>query len=448
MDLETSGNTVSAGIRGPRAAITTADKRNAFVAAFLGWALDGFQTYTAVLVGQQVVTELVGPKSSALYFAGILAITLASWACGGLVSGVLADYFGRRRVLMVSILWYALFAGLTALSPNYGLFMLFRFLTGLGMGAEWGPGSALVSEFWSDRSRGRGIALLQGGFGVGFLAATGVWLGLGGGPGAWRYMFLIGLIPAAVVIFVRRRVRDPEIWVAADGRRRHARDRARDGHDLSEQERALTRFTVAHLFAERELRTRLLMMLILATTTLGGWWAVSTWVPKFAAGFAALHHHGNPADAATIAALWYNVGGVAGYFAMGVFNDYFGRRWTLWAYYLGSLIMNVVLFKFAGTTVALLAFAAINGFFTLGQITWIATWPVESFPTHARGTAITIVFNATRFIVAGATLLAGYLVDTFGSVSTAALVIGCIYIFGLVFTFLAGPETKGAPLPN
>lgn len=447
MGLEISGNTVSAGTSGTRAAITTADKRNAFTAAFLGWTLDGFQTYTAVLVGQQVVTELVGPKSSALYFAGILAITLASWACGGLVSGVLADYFGRRRVLMVSIVWYALFAGLTAVSPNYGLFMLFRFLTGLGMGAEWGPGSALVSELWSDRSRGRGIALLQGGFGVGFLVATGVWLGLGGGPGAWRYMFLIGLLPAAVVIFVRRRVRDPEMWVAADAKRRRARDRARGGHALSEQEKALTRFTVTHLLADRQLRKLLIMMLILATTTLGGWWAVSTWVPKFAAGFAALHHS-NPAHTATIAALWYNVGGVAGYFAMGVFNDKFGRRGTLWVYYLGSLIMNVVLFKLAGTMVALLAFAAINGFFTLGQITWIATWPVEVFPTHARGTAITIVFNATRFIVAGATLLAGYLVDAFGSVSTAALVIGCVYVFGLLFTFWAGPETKGVALPN
>lgn len=428
--------------------ISRVDKRNAFTAAFLGWTLDGFETYTAVIVGHQVVATLVAPNASALYFSGILAVTLAAWAVGGLLSGVLTDYFGRRRVLMISIVWYAVCAGLTALSPNYGMFILFRFLTGLGIGAEWGPGAALVSEIWKDRTRGRGIAFLQGGFGVGFLLASAVWALLDtSGPNAWRYMFLVGVLPALLVLFIRRYVKDPQLWLDADERRRHARARARNGQTLSADDVMLTRFTVAHLFGDPTLRARVLKLLVLALVTLGGWWAVSTWVPQFAAGIAATHH-GNPITAATSAAFWYNLGGIIGYFAMGWFNDFLGRRWTLWSYFLGAIVLNVVLFGFVRSPGVLPIAALVNGFFTLGMITWIATWPVELFPTHARGTAISIIFNLTRFIVVGATLLSGFLVDAFGSVSTAALVIGSIYVLGLVFTFWAGPETKGQPLPN
>lgn len=422
------------------------DKRNAFTAAWLGWCLDGFETYVAVLVGHQVVAGLVAPDASALYFAGILAVTLAAWACGGMISGVLSDYFGRRRVLMFAIIWYAVFTGLTALAPNYGFFIAFRFLTGLGMGAEWGPGAALVSEMWSNRTRGRGIAFLQGGFGVGFILATIVWTFVNNGPGSWRYMFLIGVLPALLVIFIRRYVKDPKLWTDADDRRREARKRKRAGQTLDREDTALTTFTMTHIFADPVLRPRVLKLLVLATVTLGGWWAVSTLVPQFGAGMAALHG-GNPATAGATVALWYNIGGMLGYFAMGFFNDFFGRRPTMIAYFIGALIMNVVLFKFASPDTLQWA-ALVNGFFTLGVFTWMATWPVELFPTHARGTAITIIFNATRFIVAGATLLSGYLVDAFGSVSTTALVIGSVYVVGLLLTFWAGPETKGKPLPS
>ncbi|MQA04942.1 MAG: MFS transporter [Streptosporangiales bacterium] len=445
MNVENPTNRPSAGQQ-TSTGVSRSDRRNGFIAAWFGWCLDGFETYVAVLVGQQVVAGLVGPDASALYFAGILAVTLVAWAVGGMVSGVLADYFGRRRVLMFSIIWYAAFTGLTALAPNYWFFIAFRFLTGLGMGAEWAPGAALVSEMWKDKSRGRGIAFLQGGFGVGFLLATAVWIFVQGGPGSWRYMFLIGVLPAVLVLFIRRYVRDPKLWTDADDARRAARKRRREGTELSDADKALTRFTVAHLFHEPILRRRILILLVLATTTLGGWWAVSTWVPQFGAAMAA-ENGLDPVATATSTAFWYNVGGIIGYFSMGFLNDFFGRRPTMFAYFIGALVMNVVLFMFA-TPATLFIAAAANGVFTLGLFTWMATWPVELFPTHVRGTAITIVFNSTRIIVAAATMVSGLLVNAFGAVSTAALVIGMIYILGLVFTFLAGPETKGKPLPS
>lgn len=167
-------------------------RRHAFAGAYLGWMFDGYETFATVLVASFVVNDLVGPGASErnpYYVGGILAITLLSWAIGGLASGVLADRFGRRRVMIVSILWYSVCAGLTALAPAYGVLLVLRFLTGLGMGAEWGGGSSLVAETAPPRRRGLRIALLQSGFGVGFLIATGVWqLVNQGNPGDWRWM--------------------------------------------------------------------------------------------------------------------------------------------------------------------------------------------------------------------------------------------------------------------
>jgi MFS family permease len=129
----------------------------ALAASWMGWMFDGYETYALVLVMAPAVTQLLPPDKrpgATVYMGGLLAVTLLGWAMGGVVAGVLTDYIGRKRMLMVSILWYAVFAGLTALSLNYWSLLAFRFLTGLGLGAEWGPGTAIVAEFWPPSLRG------------------------------------------------------------------------------------------------------------------------------------------------------------------------------------------------------------------------------------------------------------------------------------------------------
>jgi MFS family permease len=417
----------------PLGATTIADKRNAFTAAFLGWMLDGFETYTVVLVGQQVVADLVGPDASPVYFGTILGTTLAAWGVGGLLSGVLADYIGRRKVMMLAIVWYAVFAGLTALSTSFAMLIAFRFLTGLGMGAEWGPGSALVSEIWSQESRGRGVALLQSAFGVGFLLATGVWQIVNTSPDSWRWMFVLGVVPGLLAFYVRRFTKDSSLWLAADERRR--------GGDPE-----VSQFTFKQVISDPKYRERTYKLLALATATLIGWWATSTWIPALTAELAAKEGE-DPVSTITRIAVLYNLGAVAGYVLLGVFADAFGRKRTMFAYFVGALIMVFVLFQ-AGDTLGLLAiFAVVNGFFTLGQFTWLAIYPGELYPTHMRATATTVIFNATRFIAAAAAILASYLVDLFGSISTAATVIGLVYLIGIALALVAGPETRRQPLP-
>src|SRR5215469_6797020 len=151
----------------------------ALIASWLGWMFDGYETYGLVLVMAPAVHQLLTPERlsrASLYMGGLLAATMVGWAAGGVAAGVVADYIGRRRTLMLSILCYAVFAGLAAISWDYWSLLIFRFLTGLGLGAEWGPGAAIVAEFWPPASRGRAGGALHAGYGVGFLLASGIWL--------------------------------------------------------------------------------------------------------------------------------------------------------------------------------------------------------------------------------------------------------------------------------
>jgi MFS family permease len=152
---------------------------------------------------------------------------------------------------MFSILWYAVFAGLTALSPNYWSLLAFRFLTGLGLGAEWGPGTAMVAEFWPPSFRGRAGGALHAALGVGFFLASGVWLLVNPfGPSSWRYMFVIGVLPAFVLLYVRRVVHDPPLWIAANDQRREARKRLELGV-VSQEQRKLAQFTMTRVLWTR-----------------------------------------------------------------------------------------------------------------------------------------------------------------------------------------------------
>jgi MFS family permease len=427
------------------------DRRNGFIGAFLGWLFDGYETYATVLVAAAVVNDLVGPgvaRTQPLFIGGILAITLVAWAAGGVLSGILADYLGRRRVLLYSILWYSVFAGLTALAPNYIWLLVLRFFTGVGMGAEWGAGSSLVSELWDPQRRGRGLAYLQSGFGVGFLLAAAIWHFVNNGDAdAWRWMYVIGVTPAIATLFVRRRVKDSRLWVEADARRRVASERVKADTTASDNDRRLTRLTLWQLLETPERRKRVVLLLLAALSTTIGWWAVSAWIPQFTAQQLGGKVRDVP-SAITTVVIAYNAVGILGFIAVGYLADWFGRKPTMIFYFAGSLITVPTLFLWSTSLPALALAAAANGFFTLGQWTWLAIYPSELFPTHIRATAITFVFNTTRLVAAVATLLGAYLIQVFGSISTAAVVVGSIYALGLLVTPWIGPETRATPLPG
>jgi len=376
-----------------------------------------------------------------------LAVTLVGWATGGITAGILADYVGRKRMLMLSILCYAVFTGLSALSSTYLSLLIFRFLTGLGLGAEWGPGTAILGEFWPPATRGRAASVLQSAIGFGLLIASGIWLFVAPlGAASWRYMFLIGVLPALSVLWIRTGVRDPDLWLAAHERRRLARQRVASGHPVHPDDHALVGFTVKRILAAADLRRRLLMLLVLSLTTIVAWWAVSAWIP-FYAGQIAAAAGGTAQRWVALAGLFYNIGGIVGYLVFGVLADAWGRKPTMELYYAGALLLVLVLFRAVHDPSLFLVIAAVNGFFTLGQFSWMPVYLPELFPTAVRGSAISLVFDVTRYLAAVGPLLAGWLIVNLGGVAAAASSIGLIYILGLIVTPFAAPETKGQPLP-
>jgi len=195
-------------------------------ASNLGWLFDGFEIYALFLTVGFALHQLLDAAQYAQiprYAGYVLATTVFGWATGGVIGGIIADYIGRKRTMMLAILAYSLTTALSAVAWNWESFAILRFLVGVGIGSEWVTGASLVSELWPDHARGKGGGLLQSGAGIGSFLASGVWLLIGGlGPSAWRWMYLIGVLPALLVLWLRRGMPESARWEEASKRRRAA----------------------------------------------------------------------------------------------------------------------------------------------------------------------------------------------------------------------------------
>ncbi len=419
------------------------------IATNLGWLFDGFEVYALFLTVGPAMRTLLDPSQFSqipAYAGTVVAITLLGWGIGGLCGGILADYIGRKRTMIYAILAYSILTGLTALSFDWISFALLRFLVGMAIGSEWATGSSMMAELWPQNARGKGAGLMQCGLGLGFFLASFVWLFVGGlGSSAWRYMFLVGILPALFTLWIRSSIEESQAWQEVDARRRQARGRQQSGTALAADDRALTRFTIADLFAEPETRRRTILVFLMSLSTTLAWWGISSWVPPYIGSIAAKAQL--PAQQwASYAGMAYNAGAILGYVTFGFLADSFGRKPITMFYYAAAFLLTPALFLWTQDLNVLLVAAAANGFFTLGQYCWMPVWLPELFPTRSRGTGIAFAFNAPRLIAFLGPLFAGTLIVAFGGYSRTAMIFSLIYILGFcVAPFL--PETRGQPLP-
>jgi MFS family permease len=423
---------------------------NTLLASNLGWMFDGFEAYALILTVGVALHQLLPPAQYSqipAYAGAIIATTLCGWAVGGMVAGILADYIGRKRTMIFAILTYSIMTGLSAFSWDWISFAVFRFLAGLAIGSEWVTGTSMTAEFWPDRARGRGSGLFQSGFGIGFFLASVTWLFVGAmGPGAWRTMYLIGVLPALLTFWIRRTIPESTLWEKANERRSAAIARERLGHGSTAEDRALTRFTLLDLFTTPAIRNRTIIAFLMATTSAVGFWGISTWVPPYIGSVAARAGLSAPRWA-SFTGMAYNAGSIAGYVGLGFLADAFGRKPVTLAFFAFSLLFTPVLFLWTHDLRLLLIIASIVGLFGSGQITWMSVWLPELYPTRMRATGVGFIFNAPRLIAAGGTLMAGRLIVKFGGYENAAMIVATIYLLGLaVGPFL--PETRGKPLPE
>lgn len=391
------------------------------------------------LVLQPALNELLRTQSPAgvtqeaiaSYGGIIFSIFLIGWALGGIGFGALADRFGRTRVLVWTILVYAVFTGLAALSQSWWQLALFRFITALGIGGEWAAGAALVAEVWPESQRTRAAGWLQSAWAVGFLLAALVTLVLQ--HAGWRANFLVGIGPAVVALLVRLWVREPERWVKVS----KSEPADRPSH------RAL-----AALFAPVQFRSTLVGT-GLAFVAVFGLWGATNWTPTLIRSLpdVARDHSAAAAKAVGYATMLLNVGAFAGYLAFGPIAERFGRRPAFALMCLGSFVMLPVSFLLAHSYLEVVALLPILGFFNNGIFTGFAIYFPELFPTAIRATGAGFCFNAGRILAASGPFLTGYLVTVLGTFGRAASCIAIVYLAGLLILLFA-PETKGRPLPD
>jgi MFS family permease len=422
---------------------------NTLIASNLGWMFDGYETFALVMAIGSALRQLLDPSQYSqipTYAGTVIGLTLLGWGVGGLIGGVLADYLGRKRTMLLAILAYSVMTGLSAFAWDWVSFTVLRFLVGVAIGSEWVTGASIVAELWPDRARGRGVGLMQCGLGVGFFLASFAWLYVGAmGPNAWRYMFLIGVLPALLTLWVRRAIPESERWEHVDRARQAAIERKRSGATLGAQDAALARFTVTDLFADPPIRQRVLLGFAMSLATTFAFWGISAWIPPYIGSVAATAGLSNQ-EWQSYAGMALNGTAVIGYAGFGFLADAFGRKPVTIAYVVASLASVLLLFWWAQDLTVMLIAAGLCGAFVSGQYTWMAAWLPELFPTRVRATAAAFVFNMPRLIAWLGPLISGWIIANLGGFSHAAIAISLVYVLSLAAApFL--PETLGKPLP-
>jgi MFS family permease len=420
------------------------------LATNLGWMFDGFENFALILTAGSAFRQLLDPSlygSIPFYIGSIIAINLFGWAVGGVLGGVMADYIGRKKMMIISILAYSILTGLSSFAWDFWSFAILRFLVGVAVGSEWATGSSMMAELWPDNARGKGAGLMQCGLGIGFFIASVTWLYVSPmGPDAWRYMYLIGVLPALLTLWIRRAIPESELWEEVNKNRVSAINLQKSGTSLNDDQTKLAKFTLVDLFTDKSLRKQTIILFLMSLTTTVGFWGIATWVPPFIASIAAASGKIAP-QWASYAGMAYTAGSVTGYVSFGFLADKFGRKPVTITFFVLSLIVTPIFFFLTKDLTWLLALAFVTGAFTNGQYTWMASWLPELYPTRVRATALAFVFNAPRFIACLGPLLGGTMIVAFGGFGMAAMVLASIYILGIIVTPML-KETNGQPLPK
>jgi MFS family permease len=399
-------------------------ERRTFAACFTGWALDAMdvQLYAVVM------PTLIGLWAMSQAQAGTLATAaLLFSSVGGWIAGILADRYGRVTVLRLTILWFAFFTFLSGLTQSYEQLLLTRSLQGLGFGGEWAAGAVLMSEVIDKRIRGRAVGTVQGGWSVGYGAAVLLFtivFSIAQPEVAWRYLFMLGLIPALLVLWIRRYVEEPAVFTSMKA---------------TTTERTPLQFV--EIFGTA-LRRRTFLASLLAAGGLGGNYVTLTWLATYLKTVVGLSVLG------TGGYLGINIcGSFFGYVISAHLSDWLGRRRTfvLMACAAAVTVACYTLLPLSNTAVLLLGFPL--GFFQSGIIAGMGATFAELFPTRVRATGQGFSYNTGRAVGSFVPTLVGVVAPSIGLGPAMGICSASSYVLVLVAVAML-PETRGRELES
>jgi MFS family permease len=419
-----------------------------FLVVWLGWTLDAadFGLYSLVL--RPALTELLGgnpPLAQIGRIGGILSMMgLLGWACGGFIFGIFADYIGRVRALAFSILIYSVFTALQGLSQGIWDFALYRFIAGLGTGAELMVGIPLLAEALGESHRAKIAGCMMTGGALGTFLGAWAYSYLGGY--GWRVVFFIGVVPAILLGVMRRRMIEPERFQAV----RERRQAVTAGLRTAESDGDFMRFVPVQLFT-REHRYNTMVGVLFGLGSLLAIWTSNIWLPTILS--LTVQKSGISGTAAvpfvSHGMMLWSLGGIVGYICFGFIADAIGRRGTIALYSVGTIVAGLTLYLGLDTfypwyPVVLPVF----GFFVFGTFSGFAIYLPELFPTHIRSTAVGFCTGSARVVTSFGPLVAGLMVGAFGgSFNRVTAVMTCFAALSIIAVIL-GPETKNAGLPH
>ncbi|MEA3174665.1 MAG: hypothetical protein QOF42_2076 [Gammaproteobacteria bacterium] len=414
-----------------------------FWAAWTGWTLDGMDSFIYALVLSPALTELL-PKSGMaaapadVAFAGsvLFALFLIGWGLA-FIWGPIADRFGRTRTLAASVLMYAVFTGLAAISQNVWELGLFRLLAGIGIGGEWALAGTYVAEAWPEDRRKMGAGYLQTGYYAGFFLAAALNFTVGAHFG-WRAMFLCGLTPAILSLYIVFKVKEPERWAQKA---------------VAAASKAATKAAspLAQIFNARN-RRRTLVNTAMLTVAIIGLWAGAVYEPTAVIALAKKQGMDQPAAVrtASLATGLLSIGTILGCLLVPYLAERLGRRSTLGIYFFGMAVCIWLSFGWAfyqpnglPTFIVLLFFL---GFFG-GNFAVFSLWLPEQYGTSVRATAFAFTTSFGRLIGAGVNFMLGSMIHSYGSLGVPVATTAAAFILGLLIIPFAA-ETKGQRLPD
>jgi MFS family permease len=401
------------------------NEKRTLTASFSGYAVDAFDYYTLPLV-TPILLSLWGMSKTEMGLIG--TATLVASAIGGWGAGILADRYGRVRILQLTILVFAIFTFACGLAQTPEQLLIARTLQGLGFGGEWAVGSVLIAEMIRPAYRGKAVGLVQSSWAVGWGAAVLVSMALFSflpPEYSWRVMFMLGLLPAVLIVFIRRSIRDPEIYVQS----RAAVERGEcSGNFLA-------------IFKPGMLRTTVLASLLF-TGMQGGYYAIGVWLPTFLKNERHLTVLGSGGYQ-----FMFIVGAFIGYLCGAYLSDRLGRRraFILFAIGAGSLVYAYTLLPITDSLMLLLGFPL--GFFMSGIFSGAGAFLSELFPNELRGSGQGFCYNFGRGIGATFPALVGVLSDRMHlSLGTSIGICAAVAYAMVVIVALCLPETRGRDL--
>jgi MFS family permease len=397
----------------------TPEGRRAVIAAGLGWMLDAFDVTLFALVLPALRKDLdLSPAAG----GALGSIALLAAAAGGVGFGWVSDRFGRTRALMSSIVLYSVFTAACGLATTFSQFVFFRIGLGLGMGGEWASGATLVSETWAAEHRGKALALMQSAWAVGYALAAAVNYFIQP-PFGWRAVFFVGILPAFLTIWVRRTVKEPEIWRQANMTR-------------------APRSTLRMLFSNG-LAPVTIALTIMNACTLFGWWSFNLWLPSFLQEPVSRGGVGLEILSSSTMIVVMQVGMWFGYITFGFVSDRIGRKRTYIAYLLSAAFL-LLIYVSVRAPMMLLALGPFVAFCATGYFSGFGAVTAEIFPTMIRGTAQGFTYNVGRIVSAAAPFAVGTLAQTQGF--GTALSISSLAFLAAAVTWIWIPETRGRAL--